>query len=51
LDVYSHVIKGLGQAAMKRLDEVLEPELLENVGKMSATDPEEMRPARKFEPS
>jgi len=38
LDVYSHVIKGLGQAAMKRLDEVLLPafEESENVGKMSA---------------
>ena len=53
LDVYSHVIKGLGQAAVKRLDEVLQPELAQtrNVSKMLATDPEEMRPARKFEPS
>ena len=41
LDVYSHVIKGLGQAAMRRLDEVLQPELAEtqNVCKMFATDP------------
>lgn len=29
LDVYSHVSKGLGKAAMKRLDEVLQPELAE----------------------
>ena len=27
LDVYSHVSKGPGKAAMKRLDEVLQPEL------------------------
>jgi len=40
LDVYSHVIKGLGQAAMRRLDEVLQPELAENVSKMFATDPD-----------
>ena len=40
LDVYSHVIKGLGQAAMKRLDEVLQPELAENVSKMFATNPD-----------
>jgi len=41
LDVYSHVIKGLGQVAMRRLDEVLQPELAEtqNVSKMFATDP------------
>ena len=40
LDVYSHVIKGLGQVAMRRLDEVLQPELAEtqNVSKMFATD-------------
>jgi integrase len=40
LDVYSHVIKGLGQAAVRRLDEVLQPELAEtqNVSKMLATD-------------
>ena len=38
LDVYSHLVPGLMEAAGKRLDEVLEPELanLENVGKMSA---------------
>ena len=40
LDVYSYVITGLGQAAMKRLDEVLQPELAENVSKMFATNPE-----------
>jgi len=27
LDTYSHVIRGLQQAAVKRLDEVLQPEL------------------------
>jgi len=38
LDVYSHVVPGLQEAAGKRLDEVLEPRLMEarNVGKMSA---------------
>ena len=38
LDVYSHVIPGLQEAAGKRLDEVLDPELRQkkNVGKMSA---------------
>ena len=38
---------------MRCLDEVLHPELAENqdVGKMSAIDPEELRSARKFEPS
>ena len=35
LDVYSHVIKGLGKAAMKRLDEVLQPELAEMRAKLS----------------
>ena len=38
LDTYSHVVPGLQEAAGKRLDEVLEPRLMEarNVGKMSA---------------
>jgi len=38
LDVYSHLVPGLQEAAGKRLDEVLEPRLMEarNVGKMSA---------------
>ena len=42
LDVYSHLVSGLQEAAGKRLDEVLEPELNEarNVGKMSATEPD-----------
>jgi len=42
LDTYSHVIGGLQQAAVKRLDEVLQPELRQgqNVGKMLATDPD-----------
>jgi integrase len=51
LDTYSHVLPSIQKAAAKRLDEVMEPEPMENVGKMSAIDPEEMRPARKFEPS
>jgi integrase len=42
LDTYSHVIPTLQQAAMKRLDEMLEPELRESldVSKMFATGPE-----------
>jgi hypothetical protein len=38
LDVYSHVVPDLQEAAAKRLDDVLEPELnaMKNVGKMSA---------------
>ena len=38
LDVYSHLVPGLQEAAGKRLDEILEPRLTEtrNVGKMSA---------------
>ena len=51
LDTYSHVVPSIQKAAAKRLDEILEPELMENVGKMSAIDPEELRSARKFEPS
>jgi len=45
LDVYSHVIGGLQQAAVRRLDEVLQPELRQrqDVGKMLATDPESDR--------
>jgi len=39
LDTYSHVVPSIQKAAAKRLDEVLEPELMENVGKMSAKDP------------
>ena len=41
LDIYSHVTPTLQRAAMKRLDEVLGPELAENqnVCKMFATDP------------
>jgi len=40
LDTYSHVIPTLQQAAMKRLDEMLEPELRESldVSKMFATE-------------
>jgi len=40
LDTYSHVVPGLQEAAAKRLDEMLEPELTEarNVGKMSAKE-------------
>jgi len=51
LDTYSHVVPSIQKAAAKRLDEILEPELMENVGKMSVIDPEELRSARKFEPS
>lgn len=51
LDTYSHVLPSIQKAAAKRLDEVLEPDPMENVGKTSAIDPEEMRPAREFEPS
>jgi hypothetical protein len=42
LDTYSHVVGGLQQAAVKRLDEVLQPELKrdQDVGKMLATDPQ-----------
>ena len=41
LDTYSHVVPTLQQAAMKRLDEMLEPELRQkDVSKMFATDPE-----------
>jgi len=49
LDVYSHVIKGLGQVAMKRLDEVLQPELAENVSKMLASDPVRIVQRGKFD--
>jgi integrase len=40
LDTYSHVIPGLQEAAGKRLDEVLAPELskAKNIGKMSAKE-------------
>jgi len=42
LDVYSHVIGGLQQIAIRQLDEVLQPELAEtqDVGKMLATNPD-----------
>ncbi len=42
LDTYSHVIGGLQQAAVRRLDEMLQPELKrdQDVGKMLATDPD-----------
>ena len=45
LDVYSHVIRGLQKEAIKRLDEVLLPELVESqdVRKMSAIDTESDR--------
>ena len=35
LDVYSHVVPGIQRAAMRRLDEIMEPKLslVENVGK------------------
>ena len=48
LDTYSHVTPTLQQAAMKRLDEVLEPELQKDVCKMFATDPERMGQEGKF---
>jgi len=50
LDTYSHVVPSIQKAAAKRLDEVLGPDLMENVGKMSAINPEEMRPVRENEP-
>jgi len=42
LDTYSHVIRGLQQAAVRRLDEVLQPELRQrqDVGKMLASNPD-----------
>jgi hypothetical protein len=42
LDTYSHVIGDLQQAAVRRLDEMLQPELKrdQDVGKMLATDPD-----------
>ena len=42
LDVYSHVVSGLQKAAMKRLDEVLKPEVTanQNVSTMLTTDPD-----------
>jgi hypothetical protein len=42
LDTYGHVIPTLQQAAMRRLDEMLEPDLVESldVSKMFATEPE-----------
>ena len=50
LDTYSHVVPSIQKAAAKRLDEVLGPELMENVGKMSAINTEGMRPVRENEP-
>ena len=40
LDTYSHILPGLQEAAAKRFDELLEPELaqIEDVGKMLAKD-------------
>ena len=40
--MYSHVVGGWQKAVMKRLDEMLKPEMTENqdVGKMSAGDGE-----------
>ncbi len=40
LDTYSHVIGGLQQAAVRRLDDILQPELQdsEDVSKMLAKD-------------
>jgi integrase len=51
LDVYSHLVPGLQEAAGKRLDEVLEPRLMEarNVGKMSAIDHERMGQGEKID--
>ena len=51
LDTCSHVIKGLGQAAMKRLDEMLEPELKErlNVSKTLANDSTRYGGGEKFD--
>jgi len=42
LDVYSHCVPDLQDAAAKRLDEILQSKLrqIEDVGKMSATDDE-----------
>lgn len=51
LDVYSHLVPGLQEAAGKRLDEVLEPRLMEarNVGKMSAIDHKSMSQGEKID--
>jgi len=38
LDTYSHVVPSIQKAAAKRLDEVLEPELMENVGNRPLRD-------------
>ena len=42
LDVYSHIVSGLQKALMKRLDEVLKPEVTENqnADKILVTDPD-----------
>jgi len=51
LDVYSHLVPGLQEAAGKRLDEILEPRLIEtrNVGKMSAIDHKRMGQGEKID--
>ena len=38
LDTYSHVVPSIQKAAAKRLNEVLEPELMENVGNRPRRD-------------
>lgn len=45
LDVYSHVVPGLQEAAAKRLDAILEPSLNEarNIYKMSAIGIEQIQ--------
>ncbi len=49
LDTYSHVVPTMQQAAMKRLDELLVPELRQkNVCKMFATDLEKVELEEKF---
>ena len=52
LDTYSHILPGLQEAAVRRLDELLDPKLAqtENVGKMSADGDTEDVPRSGVEP-
>ena len=38
LDTYSHVVPSIQKAAAKRLDEILEPELMKNAGNRPRRD-------------
>ncbi len=51
LDIYSHLLPGVGKSAAEHFDKLLKPWLAEDVGKMSATGDDSDTRLEGFEPT